>query len=270
MKWRGQGVLVGLVLISAAVFGYQWTSMSKLTEKVTYEGIEYSPYTRLVAQFVEEQKRWPGANEIAMPKPPRKGVIKGVKLKNNGEILFTLSGWTIQSGRATVLLAPMLNTHSHLLPGSHNRLEYNCTIVKPTSLERTLCERIGTTTAADVNNKNTNAFAEWEKNESEAKNEMTARTSNLSLASASDTQCDVHLRRVEQEVIPCLTQIDESAAQQVKERFQTLFNRPRLRPEIIVDNPDLVAQFNSECDSSWNNAAAMVKMQNPKFEACFY
>jgi hypothetical protein len=272
MRWRGQGLLTGVVLTAAATLGYQWTSMATLVERATHEEIEYSTYTRLVSQFVEENKRWPEPHDITLPKPPHKGVIKKATLKTNGEILFTLSGWSIQSGRVTVLLSPTLKTHSHLLPGSHNRLEYNCTIVNPSSMERTLCDRTGTTTTttAEVSNKNANAFAEWEKNESDAKNEMTARTSNLSLASASDTQCDVHLRRVEQEIIPCLTQIDESAALQVKERFQTLFNRPRLRPEIIVDNPDLVAQFNSECDGSWNSTAAMVKMQNPKFDACFY
>ena len=270
MRWRGQGLLTGVVLIAAIALGYQWTSMTTLGERANHEEIEYSAYTRLVSPFVEENKRWPEPHDITLPKPPHKGVIKKVILKTNGEILFTLSGWTIKSGRVTVLLSPTLKTHSHLLPGSRNRLEYDCTIVSPASMERTLCDRTGTTTAAEVRNKNANAFAEWEKNESEAKNEMNTRTSNLRLASAADTQCDVHLRRVEQEVIPCLTQIDESTALQIKERFQTLFNRPRLRPEIIVDNPDLVAQFNNECDGSWNRAAEMVKTQNPKFEACFY
>lgn len=269
MKWRGQGVLVGIVLLAAAALGYQWKSTTNLIERVDLEGIEFTPYIMLVAQFVEQQKRWPEAHEITLPPPPRNGVIKEAILKNNGDILFVLSGWAIQTGRVTVLLSPTLNTRSHLL-ANIQRLDYDCTAVSPVSLERTLCVRIGSSDAADVNAKNIDAFSEWERNDSETKNEITTRNANLSLASAADTQCDVHLRKVEQQIIPCLTPIDESAAQQAKERFQAMFNRPRLRPEIIVDNPDLVAQFNNECDSSWNSAVAMLKMQNPKFEACFY
>ena len=270
MRWRGQGLLTGVVLIAAATLGYQWTSMTTLVERTNHEEIEYSTYTRLVSQFVEENKRWPEPHDVTLPKPPHKGVIKKVILKTNGEILFTLSGWTIQSGRVTVLLSPTLKTHSHLLSGSRNRLEYDCTLVNPASMERTLCDRTGTTTAAEVSNKNANAFAEWEKNESDAKNEIDTRNSNISLASAIESQCDVRLRQLEEKIAPCLSQVDDVAAQHIKDHLQGLMNRPRLRPEIIVDNPDLVAEFNSECDSSWNNAAVMIKMKNSKFEACFY
>jgi hypothetical protein len=270
MRWRGQGLLTGVVLIAAATLGYQWTSMATMVDKANNQGIEYSAYTQLVAQFVEENKRWPEPHDITLPKPPHKGVIKKATLKTNGEILFTLSGWSIQSGRVTVLLSPTLKTHSHLLPGSRNRLEYNCTIVNPASLERTLCDRTGTVTIAEVNSKNANAFAEWERNDADAKNEIATRESNLNLASATETQCDVYLRQVEQQVTPCLSQVDDVAAQHIKDHLQGLMNRPRLRPEIIIDNPDLVTEFNSACDNDWNNAVAMVKMQNAKFEACFY
>jgi len=270
MRWRGQGLLTGVVLIAAATLGYQWTSMATLVERANHEEIEYSTYTRLVSQFVEENKRWPEPHDITLPKPPHKGVIKKATLKTNGEILFTLSGWTIQSGRVTVLLSPTLKTHSHLLPGSRNRLEYNCTIVNPASMERTLCDRTGTATVAEVNSKNANAFAEWERNDADAKNEITTRESSLNLASATETQCDVHLRQLEEQVTPCLSQVDDVAAQHIKEHLRGLMNRPRLRPEVIVDNPDLLAEFNSSCDNDWNNAVAMVKMQNSKFEACFY
>jgi len=270
MRWRGQGLLTGVVLIAAATLGYQWTSMSTLVERANYEEIEYSTYTRLVSQFVEENKRWPEAHDITLPKPSHKGVIKKVVLKTNGEILFTLSGWSIQSGRVTVLLSPTLKTHSQLLPGSRNRLEYDCTIVNPASLERTLCDRTGTATVAEVNSKNANAFAEWEKNESETKNEMDTRHANINRAGATESQCDVRLRQLEEDITACLSRVDDVAAQHIKDHLHGLMNRPRLRPEIIVDNPDLVAEFNSSCDNDWNNAVAMVKMQNSKFEACFY
>jgi hypothetical protein len=270
MRWRGQGLLTAMVLIAAATLGYQWKSMATLVERAAHEEIKYSTYTQLVAQFVEENKRWPEPHDITMPKPPHKDIIKKVTLKTNGEILFTLSGWSIQSGRVTVLLSPMLQTHSHLLPGSRNRLDYDCTLVNPASMERTLCDRVGTSTAAEVSSKNANAFAEWEKNESETKNEMDTRSANINQVNTAESQCDVRLRQLEEDITACLSRVDDVAAQHIKEHLQGIMNRPRLRPEIMLDNPDLVAEYNSACDNDWNNAVAVVKLQNAKFEACFY
>jgi hypothetical protein len=269
MQWRGQGVLVVLVLAGAAAFGYQWKSMTQLDEDVRLNDFEYAPYIRAVANFVKEQKRWPEPFELALPTLKPDGVIKDVELQNNGELLFTLSGWSIGTGHATVLLAPELNTHNTEPHYQRSRLEYSCVEVNPSSLEQVMCMRIGSRSAVEINSHNENAFAEWEKNEAEAKGQAAKRNTALVAATNTETRCDRHLVYAEQEVLPCISRMDEAFAQTLNGRIQETLNSRRLRPEIIVDNPDLLEQFNRDCDENWSNLAGMAKMQSSEIAGCF-
>lgn len=268
MQWRGQGILVVLVLAGAAALGYQWKSMTQLEEHVRLNDFEYAPYIRAVAEFVNEQKRWPEPFDVSLPSPTDE-VIKKVKLQNNGELLFTLSGWSISSGQATVLLAPVLSTHKTTPHYQYSRLEYSCVEVNPSSLEQVMCMRIGSRSAAEINSENENAFATWEKNEADAKKLSAKRDSELATAANTETQCDRLLVRAEQEVLPCVKQIDVPTAQTLSTRFQETLNGRRLRPEIIVDNPDLLEQFNRECDETWSGLTGMAKMQSSDIARCF-
>jgi|GEM_PF-2988907 len=267
MQWRGQGILVGLVLAGAAAFGYQWKSMTQLEEEVRLMDFEYAPHVRAVASFVQEQKRWPEPYEVSLPAPKPGGVIKDVRLQNKGELLFTLTGWTIGGGQATVLLAPELNTHQTM--EHFSRLDYSCVEVNPSSLEQVMCMRIGSRSAAEINSQNENAFAEWEKKEAEAKDQTTKFNASVEAAKNAETQCDRLLLRAERTVLPCINQIDESAAQTLHARFQEAFNGPRLAPESIVRNPDNLEAFNQNCDENWNALTGLAKAYNRELASCF-
>ncbi len=268
MRWRGQGILVVTVLIAAAVFGYQWKSVTHLEEEVTWHDIEYRPYTHAVARFVDEQKRWPEPGEVTLPEPESDSIIKKVNLENKSELLFTLSGWTLQNGRVTMRLAPTLNTHHSLLPYTPSRLEYTCREVIPASLERTLCMRIGVRSAAEISSENTDAFARWEKNESDA--QLSAkRASALAIAGLRDTRCDRYLSHAERQILPCVQQFDAAKAQALRERLTEVLSGPRLRPEVIADNPGMLDQFNRSCDDNWQAITVMAQGENEKIAPCF-
>ena len=161
MKWRGQGSLVVLVLAVAAALGYQWISFVKLEDYSIGYGISYQPYFRVVSDFVNKEKRWPEAGEIAFPAVSQDGVIRKVELKSNGEIHFTFSAWTIKSGYTEAVFAPTLNRHPD--PDAA-RLSYYCVEVDPPELMSIVCRSEVSITREEIASANTDALSEWQNN----------------------------------------------------------------------------------------------------------
>jgi len=269
MKWRGQGILVAVVLIGAGAFAYQWSTVSTLEQEVLGRGIDYQPYIQRVSGFVEEHRRWPEAGEFDLPAPPVGGLFRKAALGPDGEILLTLSAWTITSGRARVVLAPVLQTQANSAAPGISRLRYGCLQTFPASLERIVCRSIGSITNAEVAEGNANAFNEWR--EIDASAQAHERTFMAAVATARDTrtQCDSLWQHAERDVIPCLRAIDATTAENFRIRNQQRFDGPRLRPEVIANDPRMLEQFNRECDESWRTLAAMTKSMSKELAACF-
>lgn len=266
MKWRGQGLLVGSVIVAAVAFGYQWTSVVKMEDEALAGGLDYRPYMNRVSEFVNQQRRWPEPDEIYLPIPPEDGVIKNVELQSEGKILVTFSAWTIRSGRVEAVLAPTLSSYGSQARG---RLRYSCLSVDPVGFERLVCRTIGYTTTEQLAQDNANGFEEWLKNEADAKQRNEDFQRALEAAQDVTTRCDELWMRAQGSVVPCLRAVDPDTADSFSKRSDEIFNGPRLRPDVIARNPDMLEQFNQECDSNWTHLTVVTRDIREEFSACF-
>lgn len=267
MKWRGQGILVAAVLAGAAALAHQWQSSLKLEDHVMSYGLDYGTSMNSVAEFVDRKKRWPEKGEIVFSSEPDDGFIKKAELLENGEILFTLTTWTIESGNVQAVFAPVLNTRAGKL--GFRRLQYHCVEVDPGKYMHIVCRSDIKSTRSQVAAENADAFVKWQKAETEEQNRSAQFSSALALAQNMSNQCDRLWAKAEQESIPCLQSIDATLANQFAEQGRKQLNGLRLRPEVIVNNPKLVADFDRNCDDTWQMLVNMAKGANGDAVKCF-
>lgn len=267
MKWRGQGLLIVAVLSGAAAYWYQWTSFEKLQDYSFSYGINYLPYKRLVAEFVEREKRWPEPGEVDINSVAEGGVIRNAELLENGEIRFAFSAWTIKSGYAEMSFVPSLNT-SPTVYGT-GRLNYACVDVDPPGFESVVCRREGALSRAEIAAENVDAFARWQSAIDQEKKEKADFADAVSAAESLPTLCDTLWIEAQDNVLPCAEGINPSLAAQIRQRSQHIFNGPRLRPELIARNPDMLTAFNRECEENWNVLVALAKINDESLERCF-
>lgn len=267
MKWRGQGTLVVGVLAAAAAFGYQWTSMEKLQDHAIGYGISYGPYARLVSEFVEREKRWPQPEEIDFSSVAEGGVIRAAELQQNGEILFTFSAWTITSGYVHMVFAPTLNTHATTHSGG--RLSYACVEVSPARYESIVCRSEGTTRRAAIAAENVGAFAKWQNAQQQQEKEQSDFEAAVTSAANTPTQCDALWSAAHADVIPCVEAVNPDLARELSARSEKIFTGPRLRPEIIARNPDMLDAFNRKCEESWRMLVGQAIAKDGNARGCF-
>jgi len=263
MKWRGQGLLTVAVLAAAAAIGWQWTSTRALEDHALGHGIDYLPYTRAVATFVDGQRRWPAAGELALPEPPDGGPIAAATLGPEGEIQVAFRAWTLGDGRVRAVLAPVLNPHAADAPPTA-RLSYRCVEVAPAAMARVVCGSETVTPRAEVAAANAGAFARWR----HADAERQARQA-IAAAPPAPTRCDRLWEQAEREILPCLEGVDPALARQFGERGRELFLGPRLRPEVVARNPELLAEFDARCQAHWDALAGTAAQADPRARGCF-
>lgn len=260
MKWRGQGILTAVVLICAGAYAVQWRSNMRLIDEIEGHGLTINPFIRPIAEFVDEEGRFPTPGEVALPAPVTDGIISSVTLGDKGALRFTLSTWTILDGHVAFTMAPEVNVGA-ALPAT-NRLHYWCTEVQPQRYEGTLCH--GTMTQQELDATNEHAFAEWEAD----LERMEQRESATQSVAGVQTECDRIARLARDEVLDCVTQIDPKLGEQLEHRIVEEFETRRLRPEVIAGSPELLDQFNAQCSQSWAAITGQIRAGVKQVEDC--
>jgi len=262
MRWRGQGILVGLVLLVAATYGWQWISVTRMVEHLQVSALPIDRYTRTVSDFYAEHERFPEPSEISFPSAGN-DLVRSATLGKGGEITFELSAWRVFGGHVTTTLTPMLMPG--LEPGSV-MLSYVCVETRPTQFSSIVCNRNGTATRAALIQENT----EFQAQSIESREEADDRARAVERVQAVGTDCDRFVAQARGGLEQCVAQADEQLGQQfarvVKERFE---NSPRLRPEVIASSPEVLDAFNQECTSEWTVLVARLKSANAEAGKCF-
>lgn len=267
MKWRGQGLLVVALLAGATAVAYQWKSFEQLQDQAIGYGINYTPYTNLVDEFVDREKRWPEPGEIDFSTVAEGGVITNAELQKHGEILFTLSAWTIKNGYAQMSFAPTLNVGVTNYAGG--RLSYNCVEVIPANYEAVICRSQGKVTRAEVATDNDGAFTRWQHERDKTVKEKAEFAAAVASAETTRTLCDDLWLDAQQNAIPCAEGVNPALAKQIQERSRVIFNGPRLAPETIARNPESLVLFNRECEENWRTLVALAKINDESLTRCF-
>lgn len=262
MRWRGQGILVGLVLLAAATYGWQWKSVSTMAERLQVSALPIDRYTATVNDFYAEHERFPEPNEISFPSA-RNDLVRSATLGKNGELTFELSAWRVFGGHVKTTMAPSLMPG--LEPGSV-RLSYVCVDTQPAEFAAIVCSRNGTVTRTALMQEN----AEFQASQRDGREASEERARSVQRVQAVGTDCDRFVAQARDGLEQCVARADEQLGQQfasvVKERFE---NSPRLRPEVIASSPEVLDAFNKECTSEWAVTVAQVKSANAEAGKCF-
>lgn len=269
MRWKGQGILAALVLAGAGAYAWQWHTMVGMFDAIESRGLPVAGYTRAVSVFVDTYQRWPRANEIVLPAPPRQGVVRSVRLGEKGALFFELSGWTLK-GRTTLTMAPVVQSSALLPP--NGRLTYDCIAANPPALEQGVCGDLEMSSLADIAKLNTNVFEKWKTDRWRIAhpNPLPVATSPPVMEPEIEDQCKRIITQGTAEWVPCLSRIDPAKA----EKLQSLLVGGMFRPFPSLAPPasagpgaaaELRKKTNSECIQLWNQLAA----QLPEAKECF-
>jgi hypothetical protein len=261
MQWRGQGVLTSIVLVAAGAYAIQWHTVTKLQDSIEGSGLLITPYTQSISEFVDHAHRWPTANEVSLPMPPAGGIVRKVTLGEHGMLHFALTGWTLR-GRITATFAPSIMSASTFEP--KGRLRYACVAVKPAFLEGVVCRQWGISSLEKIEAAHAQEFAEWQDDTEHAGKRRTV----IATAGSSETECDRIAYRAGQ-VSECVVGVDAELGGRIAASLSTKFrNRPRLRPEILADDPDLLAKYNRQCTEEWADFVAQMVSENHEMGNC--
>ena len=262
MRWRGQGILVGVVLLAAGAYGWQWVSVSKMVETLQVTALPIGSYTGAVTAFYAENQRFPEPTELTLPRA-KTDLIRDVTLGKDGELTFELSAWLVFHGYVMTTMAPTLMPGSE--PGSVV-LSYVCVETDPSEFASVVCSRNGTATRAELAQEN----ATFQANLNKRRESMDEEARAVARVQEVGTDCDRFVALAhggaEQCVADADAQLGQRFAQSVKENFD---NGRRLRPEVIASSPELLDKFNEECTSAWKSLVAMVSSANAEAGDCF-
>ncbi len=260
------------LLVYAAVlgvigaYGYQWKSFTSLQTELMAGSIDFGSYFGPVSQFVNENQRWPGLEEVYLRIPPEGGAVTEARLQEEGKILLTLSAWSMFGGNATVTLAPVISDKiGHPAFGS-SLVQYKCLKVTPEKISHMVCKSISTVTEAELSAANAEGFEGVKRKLAEADRKRKATKEAEQAAQAAETQCDVLWALAKADVTPCIEALNPTIGAQFMFRADKALNDLRLSGETIVRNPDALKRFNRECESNWRSLVGIYRADYP---SCF-
>ncbi|MES1190463.1 MAG: hypothetical protein ABUS47_05210 [Steroidobacter sp.] len=252
-------------MVAAGAYAVQWHTVTNLEDTIIGKGLEIAPYAQSVSEFVDSNHRWPTASEVSLPTPPLGGAIRKVTVAEHGVLNFTLSGWTLD-GWVTATFAPSIMSAAAFDPRA--RLSYTCVEVKPSSLAHSVCRQWGVGSLKEIESKQAQAFAEWERNREQAESDRTAGNT-VETTETTETECDRIASHVSDSVLECVTRVDAAAGGKLDALMSTEFrNRPRLKEEVIAADAGLLAQYDRQCAQDWSQLAGQMIAMNQELKSC--
>lgn len=247
------------VVIYVGVVFSNFSTSTKLQEGLADVGgdsMPIAPYGNAMMAFYNQKKRWPTPSELVLPIPPRKGIVRSVALRPEGELVLTLRGriW-LRSVTVTVALI--------LQPGQDKfGWTSGCLDVTPEAMAGVIYRHCSRTSRAEVQKTQQRVL----KMQEESQNERALIADNLGQSTSCHRYAELAHRS---NLVACLSSIDRGLGQQVAEGIENFANSPKVTQRQLRLNPSPLEWRNRECDEKWSMLRAAVSSSHPQAGKCF-